>query len=326
MYEEENKGFAFKNIILKILFIVLLIFIIIWLFPTKGYIKNLIDEKLGTSATSIFNNNIEAMKTAGISYYNNKGLPEEENTKKRVTLKELLNEKMLVEFTDSEGKKCDNEKSYVEITKNKEDYTMKVNLVCTNQEDHIISYFGAYDYCVDGVCEKKKLTENEISIENKPDEPTEESSPMTECQYVKKSGGYYTNYGAWSNWTTTPINSSNTRQVQKKINKIQISNKTVQEGTTTQTANPLKVTVTNDGVKSTIYICSAEYDNAGKYLSPKKCVKTVPKYITTPIYQTTTYYRYRDRSYINNNNAYKWSNCNDQSLLNSGYLKTGKTR
>ncbi len=155
MYEEENKGFAFKNIILKILFIVLLIFLIIWLFPTKGYVSNLINEKLGTSSNQVFNNNIESMKTAAISYYNNSGLPEKEDDTKRVTLEQMIEDKLLVEFTDSEGQACDTKASYAEITKNTDDYTMKVNLVCQDKEDYVISYFGTYDYCVDGVCEKK---------------------------------------------------------------------------------------------------------------------------------------------------------------------------
>lgn len=334
MYEEENKGFALKNIILKILFIVLLIFLIIWLFPTKGYVKNLIDGKLGTSADQTFTNNINNMKTAAISYYNNNGLPENEGDTKKVTLAEMQEENLLVDVTDSEGKTCDTKESYVEVTNNNDDYTMKVNLVCTDKEDYVISYFGAYDYCVDGVCEKKKLIENEISTETPIDQKSEIATTQSEtttensaqCQYVKSRGGYYTNYGAWSNWTTSKINSSNTRQVQAKITKVQTGNKTVQTGTTTQSANPKKVTITNGSEKSVIYICSSKYDNAGKYTSPKKCVKTVPKYETKPIYTTTTYYRYRDRRYINNTSDYQWSSCNDTNLLNNGYTKTGKTR
>ena len=183
---------------------------------------------------------------------------------------------------------------------------------------------------------KKKLIEDEISTdtketnteENNQSNTSDESNSNTsnECQYVKTSGGYYTNYGAWSNWTTSKINSSNTRQVQTKINKVQSGNTTVQTGTTTETANPKKVTVTNNGVQSVIYVCGTEYDNAGKYMNPRKCIKTVPKYETRPVYTTTTYYRYRDRRYINNSSDYKWSSCDDQSLLNNGYTKTGNTR
>ena len=43
-------------------------------------------------------------------------------------------------------------------------------------------------------------------------------------------------------------------------------------------------------------------------------------------YKNVTYYRYRDRTYKNNNNTYKWSSCNDSSLTSQGFVATGKTK
>ena len=42
MYEERNDRFSFRDVILQLLFVVLFIFILLWLFPTKGYL----DKKL----------------------------------------------------------------------------------------------------------------------------------------------------------------------------------------------------------------------------------------------------------------------------------------
>lgn len=156
MYEE-NKESTLKDVILKILFIVLAIFIIIWLFPTKSYVSNLIDKKLGTKSDQTFSTNINTMKETALSYYNGDRLPEKEGDKNKLTLKELLNKNLLIEFTDSDGKKCDTNKSYVEITKQKSDYSLKVNLACKTKEAKIISYLSDYSYCTSDVCEKKKI-------------------------------------------------------------------------------------------------------------------------------------------------------------------------
>jgi len=313
MYEENNSNFAFKDLIIKILFLVIVIFIIIWLFPTKGYINKQIDKKIGVSENQVFTNNINTMKNAALGYYIGANLPQE-NTK--MTLEEMLDKNLLTEITDNNGKTCDTKKSYVEVTKNKEEYKLKVNLACKNKEEYVISYFGAYDYCTSDVCEKKKLTENKT-------EETNNKDSASECEYLKSGNGYWTNYGNWSNWTTKKVNSSNNRQVQTKVEQVQTGTQKVQAGTTTQKQTPKKLTYSNGAV---IYECSSEFDNVGRYTSPRYCTKTVPKYENKPIYKQVTYYRYRDRKYISNSNDYKWSSCNNEELLNNGYTKTGQTR
>ena len=39
MYEERRNTFNFKDIVLQLLLIILFVFIMIWLFPTKNYLK-----------------------------------------------------------------------------------------------------------------------------------------------------------------------------------------------------------------------------------------------------------------------------------------------
>lgn len=311
MYDENNRNFALKDLIIKILFIVIIAFIIIWLFPTKGYVSKVIDKKIGVSENQVFNDNLNTIKNATLGYYNGDRLPQ---TKEKMTLMQMLDKNLLTEIIDSEGKACDTEKSYVEITKSKDDYKLKVNLNCQNKEAYVISYFGSYDYCAGDVCEKKKLTENET--------PNNEQTKTDECQYSKTQGGYWSNYGRWSNWTTKKINSSNSRQVQTKVQKVQVGTKTIQKNTT-QKQTPKKLTYSNGAV---IYECANGFDNAGRYTSPKYCIKTIVKTEKIPVYKNVTYYKYRDRKYINNNSDYKWSTCNDEELLKNGYTKTGQTR
>ena len=71
----------------------------IWLFPTKGYVSNLINEKLGTSSNQVFNNNIESMKTAAISYYNNSEKKEKEDEIKKSSNLRML--KCLISVLES---------------------------------------------------------------------------------------------------------------------------------------------------------------------------------------------------------------------------------
>ena len=281
MYNENNSNFAFKDLIIKILFAVIFIFLVIWLFPTKGYINKQIDKKIGISENQVFTNNINTMKDAALGYYVGKNLPEKDA---KMTLEEMLNKNLLTQITDSNGKTCDAKKSYIEVTNNKDDYKLKVNLACNNKEEYVISYFGAYDYCTGDVCEKKKLTENE---ENSSSSETNDKI-ANECEYSKATDGYWTNYGNWSNWTTTKINSSNSRQVQTKVEKTQVGTTTVQTGTTTQKQTPKKLTYSNGAV---IYECSSEFDNAGRYTTARYCTKTVPKYETKPVYKQITYYK-----------------------------------
>ena len=50
---------------------------------------------------------------------------------KKLTLNDMLSNKMLVEFTDSNGKTCDKDASYVEVTKKDKEYIFKTNLSCS---------------------------------------------------------------------------------------------------------------------------------------------------------------------------------------------------
>lgn len=74
MYNERKDSFSIKDIILQILFVVVFIFILIWLFPTKKFIKDSASD-LTPLYDRIFNENIIAMKDAAKSYYTDPRLP-----------------------------------------------------------------------------------------------------------------------------------------------------------------------------------------------------------------------------------------------------------
>ena len=164
----DNNDFSIRNVILKFLFVALFIFILIWIFPLKSDLKKAISsnggnnktEKVSTNELSIlydriFSENLIMMKDAAKEYFTLERLPEKEGDKAKITLGEMISKKMIIEFKDKNGKTCDKTASYVEVTKGTEEYVMKVNLKCGEEENYIITYLGCYDYCKKTVCEKK---------------------------------------------------------------------------------------------------------------------------------------------------------------------------
>ena len=143
MYNENEKNHFFRDLIVKILLVLLFIFLLMWLVPMPN---------LNPFYDKIFTQNMNSMTDAARSYYTTGRLPKVEGETKKLTLGDMINNKMLIEFTDSEGKKCDNEKSYVEVTKKDSEYIFKTNLSCSKQEDYVIEYYGCYDLCSDGNC------------------------------------------------------------------------------------------------------------------------------------------------------------------------------
>ena len=330
MYEEGHRSYALRSIILKLLLIVVIIFLIIWLFPTKKYVKNLIDQKLGTNNYQVFNTNVNTMKDAATSYFTGDRLPSKEGVSKTITLKEMLDKDLLVDLTDSNGKKCNTKKSYATVTKNESDYLLKVNLVCSDKKASINSYISSNNSCTDAVCSKKKLTDNSKQEKNTKEEKTNtENNKKTnakECEYTKINEGHWSSYGNWSNWTTTPVTATDSRQVETKTDKVEAGTIVEQNGTTKHTQAPKKVIVTKNNKQYLIYVCPSDFDNGGTHSENVTCVKTMPNYVTKTTYTNATFYRYRDRKYVNNSTDTKWSTCDNKELLNKGYKATGKTK
>ena len=157
MYEEKNNRFSVKDLVVQLLFVVLLVFILMYLFPSKQFITNLKDNgSLQPLYDRIFNENILMMKDGAKAYFTTPRLPQNTGDKVKLTLGEMLDKKIVLPFTDSRGKSCDNTASYVEVEKKDDEYVMKVNLKCSEQENYLLVYMGCYDYCKTTICEKNE--------------------------------------------------------------------------------------------------------------------------------------------------------------------------
>ncbi len=160
MYEEKTNNFSIRNVMIQFLFVALFIFILIWLFPMKSDLKNAInginkENNVAVFYDQIFNNNVVAMKDAAKSYYTTERLPKTVGETVKMTLGEMLNQKIILPFVDRDGEQCDLVDSYVEVAKHENEFVMKVNLKCAEQENYLLVYMGCYDYCQTAICEKQ---------------------------------------------------------------------------------------------------------------------------------------------------------------------------
>ena len=147
-YERKPLSYYIKKFLITFLFVVLFIFVLLLLFPTKSALNPLYDR--------IFQDNINTMKEVSEAYFTTDRLPKKEGDTVKLTLKDMLDMKLLLAIKDKNGNTCDVNKSYVEITKLEKEYKLKVNLKCGSEEDYILTYLGCYNYCLNDVCEKKK--------------------------------------------------------------------------------------------------------------------------------------------------------------------------
>ena len=190
MYTEEyeEKGFPILRFILKVLILAIIVLLIIWYVPklfnitknkkqtTKEPKTTIVSKKckednkkcntkeIKALSKQIFSNNIERMKDAAISYYTDEHLPKDVNTSDKITLKSMIEMKLITPLTDKNNKKVDVEKSYAKITKTDTEYILKVNLKDSEKEDYILIHLGCYSYCKTNICEKNKEIEENTSI------------------------------------------------------------------------------------------------------------------------------------------------------------------
>ena len=147
MYDDNvtyRVGINWKDILIKIIMLILFVVILLLLFPKAD---------LDVFYDSVYSNNVKTMKEAARNYYTVDRLPSNVGDKTSMTLKEMVDDHMLIRFTDKDGKTCDESASYVEVTKiSNNEYTLKVQLKCGSQEDYILETIGCTTVCSNGTC------------------------------------------------------------------------------------------------------------------------------------------------------------------------------
>ena len=189
---------------------------------------------VGLNKEMLFNYNLNSIKEAAVSYFTNERLPQSVGETVKITLKEMKDKKIILNVIDSAYKLCADDKSYVEVTKEENEYVMKVFLSCSDMEDYILVHLGCYDYCDSKVCEKKE-------------------EKKYEYEYKKTTNCVMSPWSAWSEWKLTREDTSNLKK----------------EDIKTLTTNK-EVVDTKDATKKVTYNCD-KYP--GYTLVDDKCVK-----------------------------------------------------
>ena len=246
MYEERREKFSFRSFFLTILLVLLFVFLMLWLFPTKWDVKDLQStydlERLSVLYDEIFANNVSRMKDAAIGYFTNERMPKKIGETKKLTLQQMYDLHLVLKMKDKDGKACDAKKSYVEMTKYTDEYRLKVNLSCGDYEDYIIVYLGCYDYC-DGICEKRVETTPVVNPTPTPNNPTP-NNPTPSTPVVKNYMYEYkivvpdkTTCTDWTKWGKDKLTATDSVKVETKVQNEIVNYKTVQvqDGTKTET-------------------------------------------------------------------------------------------
>ncbi len=195
MYTEDYKhnGFLIRKLLLKIILILAILIMLIWIVPKfitykpSNKVKNNKDSIKITEKNiqkTDFSKNLQTLKEAALVYYKEEKLPKEKEASETVTLKQLIEDKLITNLYNGD-KKCDNKKSYVKITKLEEDYLLKVVIVCQNQTDYILVHVGKYDFCTNAICEKGNTTPNKPQEDKKKEEKKEQEEINKEKEEEK---------------------------------------------------------------------------------------------------------------------------------------------
>lgn len=176
MYEEKAKRkleINWKSLLIKLAILLIVVFIILWIISLFKKDDN----------ESNFGKNLGLMRDAAEEYFTGSKLPSDIDDSASITLKEMYNKKLLIEFRDEEGNSCDVNKSYAKITKTSAElYRLEVKLVCNNESDTIVN---TLNYKVDD--EQQENVEEEIKEE------------VTTNNNTNTQGGNTTNSGSTGN-------------------------------------------------------------------------------------------------------------------------------
>lgn len=193
--KEETLSYHLKRFLIGFLLIALFIFVLLWLFPTKQALKSALFDAVNPLTDRIFSENMNTLKETAIAYYTTDRLPTNTGETKKLTLGEMLEKKLLLTLKDKNGNMCNSEKSYIEITKMENEYKLKVNLSCGDEEDYILTYLGCYNYCINDICENKKTTtaknQNNSTIFQKITKGFKNIIPTSTSVITKTSPKYY---------------------------------------------------------------------------------------------------------------------------------------
>lgn len=158
----------------------------------------------GTSNTYI--NNINLMKEAGFEYFVGNNLPDKIGESNKITLDDMVNANLILDFKDETGNTCNKEESYIKVTKSLDnEYSMKVFLSCKENSDYIVTTI--VDNCPDCKIDIDNSNNNSNNSGNNVSNNNNSSSSGGNNNYSKP--GNITNITYNINYVTNNCSSGN---------------------------------------------------------------------------------------------------------------------
>lgn len=151
--EYEKNRFPLRGFLLRAVFVFVFILLLILIIP-KFTKPKAIKRASSPLQNEVFASNIEKMKGVAMDYYRKEKLPTEVGKSQKLTLSDMIQNKIIVPLADEDNKVCDINQSYVQLTKLDQDYLMKIQLKCSTQDDYILVHVGHYNYCEAYICSK----------------------------------------------------------------------------------------------------------------------------------------------------------------------------
>ena len=285
---ESERRINWISLFIKIIIIFIFILIIIWLLS-----KIIGRNKL----SSTFNTNINNMEKVAVDYFKTVDLPLEKGKSTKITLKEMIDKKLIVSINKDGKNTCDTEKSYSKITRQKKNYLVKTTLDCGKEKKTITKKFSLKDCKNCGEQTKKKeeskKKENSSNDKNKTNESKNSSSESssndsssnssasttgtTYYEYVKET----TSYSKWMRGNVTGNNVENRYEYYGIAKDTYYTLGYIKKGD-----NSNSYTVKLDKVPNSNYyfttIESAEYYNTSEEGKYKSANTTLDKKISVP--------------------------------------------
>lgn len=216
---ESERRINWISLFIKIIIIFIFILIIIWLLS-----KIIGRNKL----SSTFNTNINNMEKVAVDYFKTIDLPLEKGKSTKITLKEMIDKKLIVSINKDGKNTCDTEKSYSKITRQKKNYLVKTTLDCGKEKNTITKKFSLKD-CKNCQEELKKQeeakktkednkknknkTSNNESKEKENNSSTSESNNSSSNSSSSTSGTTYYEYvketTSYSKWMRGEVTGNN---------------------------------------------------------------------------------------------------------------------
>ena len=137
---KNNDEYFYKNFFIKVILIIIIILVIAFIFT-----KIKVNSGENEDGDKSFYNNLNKMKTAALNYFDENNIPKEINESKKISLNKLIKNNKLKTLTDSNSNICDGNNSYIKITKKQDNYQIKINLTCAEDNDYIIKNISVVD-------------------------------------------------------------------------------------------------------------------------------------------------------------------------------------